>query len=443
MRPPGPSTLGFVKGLATRGFLATVGDAWREHGDVFEVRLGSRRMLFAMHPDAVKHVNVTNREGYDKLASYDTVREFLTGQGLVASTGDVWRRQRRLMAPFFTPAAVGAYADVMIRDAVELADRWDGMDGQTVEIAEEMTRVTAAIILRSMFSTEQLESIHRMKDAVETMIAFANRRLTLPPLPMWVPTPMHRRYKAARAYVHHEITTLIGERRAVPESDWPDDFLSRLMRARDPETGEPMSEELLRDESITIFFAGHETTARTMTFAWYALAANPSVAERLHEELDRELGGRTPTVEDLFRLPYTLQTVKEVLRMYPAAPFYMRDAIGADRIGDFDVEPGVGVMLSPYYTHRHPDFWEAPDTFDPDRWTPEREKARHKHAYHPFAAGPRICIGNNFSLLESHLLLAVLAQRFAPGLPEGYAPRWEMHGVLGITNGLPMVLRKR
>ena len=129
--------------------------------------------------------------------------------------------------------------------------------------------------------------------------------------------------------------------------------------------------------------------------------------------------------------------------MYPAAPFYMRDAIGADRIGDFDVEPGVGVMLSPYYTHRHPDFWEAPDTFDPDRWTPEREKARHKHAYHPFAAGPRICIGNNFSLLESHLLLAVLAQRFAPGLPEGYAPRWEMHGVLGITNGLPMVLRRR
>ncbi|HVK64736.1 MAG TPA: cytochrome P450, partial [Polyangium sp.] len=195
--------------------------------------------------------------------------------------------------------------------------------------------------------------------------------------------------------------------------------------------------------SITTFFAGHETTARTMTFTWYALATNPKVTERLHEELDRVLGGRTPTANELRQLPYTLQVIKEVLRLYPAAPFYARDVVTADKLGDFDVPVGATVMLSPYFTHRHPGFWENPEVFDPDRWTREQEDARHGYAYHPFAAGQRICIGNNFSLLESHLLLAMLAQRFTPRLRAGFAPRWSMQGTLGITNGLPMVITPR
>jgi cytochrome P450 len=243
--------------------------------------------------------------------------------------------------------------------------------------------------------------------------------------------------------VHGLISALIAERRATDESQWPDDLLARLMRARDEETGEAMSAGLLRDESITTFFAGHETTARTMTFTWYALAANPAVAAKLHAELDRVLGGRVPTTDDLRQLPYTLQVVKEVLRLYPAAPFYVRDAVGADELGGFAVPAGAAVMLSPYYTHRHPQFWTDPETFDPDRWTREREAERHSHAYHPFAAGPRICIGNNFSLLESHLLLAILAQRFAPRLRPGFVPRWWMRGTLGLKDGLPMVLAAR
>ena len=180
-----------------------------------------------------------------------------------------------------------------------------------------------------------------------------------------------------------------------------------------------------------------------MTFAWYALASNPHVTARLHAELDRVLGGRLPAVDELRRLPYTLQVVKEVLRLYPAAPFYVRDAIGPGKIGGFDVSAGASIMLSPYYTHRHPQFWENPEVFDPDRWTPERDAARHDYAYHPFAVGPRVCIGNNFSLLESHLLLAILAQRFTPQLRPNYEPRWEMQGVLGLANGLPMVIATR
>jgi len=251
------------------------------------------------------------------------------------------------------------------------------------------------------------------------------------------------KYVAARELVHGLIGELIAQRRGLDEAKWPDDLLSRLMKARDEDTGQAMSESLLRDESITTFFAGHETTARTMTFAWYALATNPQVTARLQEELDRVLGGRVPTADELRQLPYTLQVIKEVLRLYPAAPFYVRDAVGADQLNGFDVPAGAAVMLSPYYTHRHPQVWDDPEVFDPDRWTREREAARHAYAYHPFAAGQRICIGNNFSLLESHLLLAMLAQRFTPRLRAGFTPQWAMQGTLGTSNGMPMVIAAR
>jgi cytochrome P450 len=214
------------------------------------------------------------------------------------------------------------------------------------------------------------------------------------------------------------------------------------MQARDEETGEVMSENLVRDEMITTFFAGHETTARTMTFAWYALATNPHVAERLRAELDAVLADRPPTLEDLHHLPYTLQVIKEVLRLYPPAPFYIRDAIAGDQIGGFETQ-GLPVLMSPYYTHRHPDFWENPLEFNPDRWTPEQEAKMHPYAYHPFAAGQRVCIGNNFSLLESHILLALLAREYAPQLAPGFTPRFVMSGTLGTSNGFPMTIERR
>lgn len=445
MKMPGPGALQFIRGVRSEGFLAFVGKQWKEHGDVFQVRLGPRTLVFAMHPDAVERINVGNRQNYDKRASYDGVRKFLIGDGLVTSTGELWRRQRKLMAPFYTPKGVQAYAELMVRDGARLVERWQELasKGTEVEISEEMTFVTASIILKAMFSTETMESIHQIKDAVETMISFVTNRQTSLPLPLWVPTAKNRKYVAARELVHGLIGELIAQRRGLDEAKWPDDLLSRLMKARDEDTGQAMSESLLRDESITTFFAGHETTARTMTFAWYALATNPKVTARLQEELDRVLGGRVPTADELRQLPYTLQVIKEVLRLYPAAPFYVRDAVGADQLSGFDVPAGAAVMLSPYYTHRHPQFWDDPEVFDPDRWTREREAARHAHAYHPFAAGQRICIGNNFSLLESHLLLAMLAQRFTPRLRAGFTPQWAMQGTLGTSNGMPMVIAAR
>jgi cytochrome P450 len=431
--------------LRTQGFLAYVDHAWHTYGDTFRLRLGPQALILAIHPDSVRQINITNRKNYDKLNSYDTVRRYLTGNGLVASTGALWRRQRKLLSPFFTPQGVRTYADVMLRDGVRLLARWDDLaqSGKTVEIGEEMTRVTASIILKAMFSTESDEAIVDMKNTVETMVHFANTQREGFCAPEWMPTPLNRKYHAARHKAFTHINDLIAERRELPDTQWPDDLLTCLMRARDEDTGEAMAEGLLRDESITTFFAGHETTARTMSAAWYALASNPSVADRLHDELDTVLGDRYPTVDDLHRLPYTLQVVKEVLRLYPAAPFYVRDAVAADSIDGYAVPAGGAVMLSPYYTHRHPTFWEDPLQFDPDRWTAEREAARHPCAYHPFATGERICIGNSFSLLESHLLLAILARRFAPRLMPDYTPQWAMRGLLVATNGFPMRIEAR
>ena len=442
---PGPDLLEALRGLRQNDFLAYIGQLWKTYGDIFQLRLGSRTLILAMHPESVRYINITNRQNYDKLNSYEGVRRYLTGQGLVASTGELWRRQRKLLAPFFTPRGVEAYADIMLRDGVQLLERWESLarSEKTVEMSEEMTLVTASIILKAMFSTETDEAIVEMKDAVETMISFTNDSQTRVNFPLWFPTPTNRKYTSARDNVHRYIAGLIAQRRAMPEDQWPRDLLSQLMQARDEETGERMSETLLRDESITTFFAGHETTARTMSATWYALASNPAVAKRLHDELDTVLEDRHPTLEDFHQLPYTLQVIKEVLRLYPPAPVYVRDAVNDDILDGYAIPAGSAVMLSPYYTHRHPEFWENPQQFDPDRWTPEREADQHPYAYHPFAVGQRICIGNNFSLLESHILLALLAKRFAPRLAAGYSPQWVMKGVLSTANGLPMLIEAR
>lgn len=442
---PGPSLLPTIAGIYKHGFLDFVGETWTRYGDIFQIKFGSNHMIFGMHPEFIHHVTVANRQNYDKLSTHDPLRDYLTGEGLITSIGDVWRQQRKLMSPFYTPKGVLRYAGIMLRDGEKLVKRWEQIaeSGETVEIGEEMMLVTASVILNCMFSMETDEAVLDLKESVESMISFTMSNLSILKFPLWVPTAANRKYLGSREKVHAYIGQLIRTRREIPEAQWPDDLLTRLMQARDEETGEQMSEAILRDECITIFAAGYETTARTMSFAWYALASNPEVAAKLHAELDMVLGDRSPCIEDLPNLPYTLQVIKEVLRLYPPAPFYIREAIADDSIDGFHIPAGCGAMMSPYYTHRHPDFWDRPLAFDPQRWTPENEAKQHKYAYHPFAAGPRVCIGNSFSLLETQLLLAQLARCFNPVLVDGYVPEWEMQAVLGTANGFPMQIEFR
>ena len=432
--------------MQREGYLPFLTNTWRKYGDLAHMQIGPGNVFLVTHPDHVRHVNVSSRQNYEKGPSYKAVRELLLGNGLVASTGDLWRRQRRLMAPFFTPRAVEQYYKLMVEDGDWFIQRWNGLAGSQlqVEMINEMMIITARIILRTMFSMHADEDIVQLKGAVETMISFTARHEINPfSMPLWMPTPPNQKYKQARQQVHTYIDGLIAQRRAIPQEQWPEDLLGKLMGSRDEESGEMMPDDLVRDEAITMFFAGHETTARTLSFMWYALSQNPEVAEKLHEEIDRVVGDKFPSIDDLKQLPYTLQVIKETLRLYPPAPIYARDAVGEDVIDGVTIPAGARMLPIPWITHRHPDFWENPEAFDPERWTPEREAQMHPYQYHPFAAGQRICIGNNFSLFESHLLTTMLARRFAPLLKPGHKPRFEMAGTLSSLNGLPMTIRKR
>jgi cytochrome P450 len=432
--------------MQRKGLLQFFADAWKTYGDFCHIQIGPRSLFLVIHPDHVHYVNVANRQNYEKLQSYDVVRELLLGDGLLTSTGETWRIRRKLMAPFFTPRGVEQYYPLILADGLEFIERWQGKagSGQPVEMIDEMMVITASIILKTLFSTQTGEDLLEMKDAVETMIRFTSSQEMMPlKLPLWAPTPRNVAYRQARQRVNSFIDSVIAQRRAIPEAQWPEDLLSKLMRARSEETGEALSDELLRDESITMFFAGHETTARTLSFMWYALSQHPDVEKRLHQEIDAVLGDRPPEIADLKKLVYTLQVIKETLRLYPAAPVYVRDAVADDTIDGMYVPAGAQMMMVPYLTHRHPDFWEDPERFDPDRWTPAEEARRHPLAYHPFAAGQRICIGNNFSLFESHMLAAMLARRFTPRLVAGHQPEIVMAGTLGSANGMPMYIEQR
>lgn len=446
---PGPKNLFGLKNiwdLSQAGMMQFIEENWKTYGDLFEIQVGPKKLVIVIHPEHVRHIAITNANNYEKLESYDSVRKYVIGDGLVTSTGDLWKRQRRLMAPFYTPRGVQDFAEIFLRDTLTLSERWEKLAAnQTqVEMFDEMALVTASIVLKAIFSTESDDDILEIKEYVETMIRFVGEMAKNPfQLPDWVPTEHNRSYWTAHDKVHTYINKVLDARLAMNEADYPNDLLSKLILVEDEETGERMSRELLRDEALTNFFAGYETSARSMSHAWYAIAANPEIKARLHEELDRELGDEVPTLETLKRLPYTLRVLKETLRLYPPAPMYAKDVLEDDIIDGYRVEKGSVMMLFPYFTHRHPDFWEDPARFDPDRHAPEAEKERHPQAYHPFSSGKRICLGNHFSLLETHIMLAILARRFDPQFLPNYEANFVIDALLEIKNGLPMMLKKR
>ncbi len=431
--------------LGSLGFMMHI---WRNHGDLTRVQLSRTRSFFlVVHPEHVRHIAVTHRQNYEKGPSYDAVRRLMLGDGVLTAVGEDWRQQRRIMAPFFTPRGVEKYYPVFIADTARFIERWRSApprSGEPIDMFDEMMLITATVILHSVFSTDSDETLLRFKDAAETLIAYvSNRNRKLLALPEWMPTPENLRYQRMRRAVNDYIGGLIARRRSLPEEQWPDDLLTKMMTTRDEETGATMADRILLDNGITLFFAGHETTARTLSFLWYALAQHPEVEARLHAELDAVLGEAPPTLDDLKKLPYTLQVVKEVLRLYPAAPMYVKDAVAEDSIDGVRIPAGARMLLFPFATHRHAGFWEDPERFDPDRWLPEREAARDAHAYHPFAAGQRICLGNNFSLFETHLMTAMLARRFKMRLAPGYQLRLDTAGTLVARGGMPMLIEPR
>ncbi len=442
-----PSLIEVLRTVRREGFLGFLHGVWREHGDLVRLKMGGRTLLLVAHPEHVQHINVTRRDRWDKGTSYDVLRETVLGNGIVTATGTDWRRQRKLMAPFFTPRGIEKYYPIFTADTERLMQRWRAEHagtGRPVEMLEEMMEVTAAVILHSVFSTETGPTLERIKGAIERLVShIAKSQMQPMQAPRWMPTPANLRFRRDYAEVTEYIRGLVQQRRALPREQWPADLLTDLMATPDEETGSTMAEGLLIDNGLTMFAAGHETTARTLSFLWYALSQNPEVEARLHAELDEVLGDGPPTLEALKRLPYTLRVVKEVLRLYPAAPLYARDATADDELDGVPLPGGTPALLFAYASHRHPDFWDEPERFDPDRWLPEREAARPQGAFHPFATGPRVCLGNHFSLLETHVMTAMIARRFRVRMKPGHVPQLEFFGTLGSRNGLPMIVEAR
>lgn len=425
-RAPGLPWLGNLVEVARKTNFVGMTDLVRRYGSPLEVRLGNVVIVPITRPEHVQHVLIEGRGIYQKLGEIEPLR-LLVGQGLFSSEGEAWQSQRRLMQPHFTPKAVQRYASDMRAAVEQMLRRWSGRS--EVEALFESMRMAMDVIGRTMFGVPEIGEAGPLGRAIGTALELASRRLFEPMvLPLWVPTAKNRRFVAAKREVDRFIYDLIGKRRSgATGSDESRDLLDVLIAARDDESGRRMNDDQLRDEVMTVFIAGHETTAVTLTWALVLVARHPQVMARLQAEADA-LTEDIPGLEDIPKLAYTRQVIDETLRLYPAVWAIPRTAARDDVLDGYPIAAGSIVTVLVHEVHRQPDVWPDPERFDPERFTPaaiqERQNAAHnlKAAYMPFGAGHRICIGMHFALLELVIALAAIARRYHWRLVEPEVP---------------------
>ena len=420
--------------------------AQREFGDVFRYRIGPRPLYFIAHPGDIKHVLLDNYKNYRKHSAYDKIKP-LVGGGLLTSEGETWLANRRLAQPVFHRQRVAAFGQLMTDETESMLNRWERFEAdEPFDVAAEMMRLTLTVVGKALFSTDLSREAREIGEALSFALEETNRRNLAPfSLPPSLPTPNNVRYKKAIGALDDVVYGLIEERRRTSKEGGKDegDLLSMLLAAQDADTGERMSDKQLRDEAMTLFLAGHETSATALSWMFYLLSKHPAVTHALLEEVDQTLEGRVATVADVPELPYTRQVVDEALRLYPPAWMIGRHTLAEDRLPSGAVlDADTDVSISTYVTHRHPDFWTNPEGFDPERFAPERPE-RHRFAYFPFGAGPRICIGNNFALLEMVLTLVTVSQRCTLELVGGERGKMEPKITLRPKEGIKVRLRKR
>lgn len=402
-------------------------------------------IVFVSDPALVKHVLVDKSANYPKADMELRLFRALFGQGLLGIDGELWRKHRRTMAATFTPASVASYAPAMASASERFADQWRALpEGAVVDVSDAMNALTLTIIARTMFSDDGAAAEPAVAAAMDAA-GDLNDINVLDLLPGIAQLRMAARIKRYESLFHPldgEIARMTAARETAANP--PDDLLSRLMAARDAETGAGFTAQEVRDEVVTIFLAGHETTATAMTWIWYLLARQPAEAARLRDELDAVLGGRTPAADDLPRLPYARRFVDEALRILPPTPgISSRVAAQADELGGVPIPKGAYMVVLPWLTNRSPLVWDQPERFDPDRFLPDRSEGRHRLASMPFGAGPRVCIGQLLATNEILLILATLAQHFELDLASE-APVELLHNItLRPRGGLPMQVRRR
>ena len=415
--PPGP--YGGLKGWSFRALQESPIEMFsklaRDYGDIVGIRVANFRNIFVNHPDLIEEVLVTHARKYFKGRILRANRHVF-GEGLLTSEGDTWLRQRRLAQPAFHRARVASYAAIMVEYTQRLLENW--RDGEQCDAHQRMMQLTLQIVAKTLFDADVARDTKDVGKSLELLLELgANFRRTLF-VPHWVPIPANLRIKREIAFIESILYRIISERRASGRDTG--DLLSMLLHAQDDD-GSRMTDKQLRDETITLFLAGHETTASTLSWTWWLLGQNPNVEAKLHGELDTILGGRPPSFDDLAKLPYTGNVVTESLRLYPAAWGLARIAVEDHEIAGYPVRKGMGVAMAQWVVHRDPRWYNKPEEFLPERWEGDFLKTLPRFAYFPFGGGPRQCIGNSFAQMEAALILATIAQKFrirlAPGHP--------------------------
>ncbi|MHB8625369.1 MAG: cytochrome P450 [Aggregatilineales bacterium] len=443
--PPGPPPAkNFFQMLAQiREFapdpLNFVREQFDTYGDIYLMSVAGFSQYNIRHPDDIHRILVTDAAKYRKDPNYKDTKAGLArfmGNGLVTSDGDFWKRQRRLVAPAFHTKRITSYAEVMTDYTQAMLNDWQ--DDTRLDVSQEMRHLTMRIVAKALFNTDVSNGdTARVYQAVEAIQEISGRFSLAPP---WLPTPRELRGRRAKRDLDRIIYGLITERRATGEDNG--DLLSMLLLARDDD-GAQMSDEAARDEAVTLFLAGHETTSNALSWTWLLLAQYPEIEAKLHHELDTVLAGRTPTLADLKQLPYTEMVIKESMRLYPPVWAIGRQALEDVQISGYTLPKGSVVGVTIYFTHHDACFFPDPERFDPERFSPENEPNIPKYAYLPFSSGPRVCIGNSFAMMEAQLLLATIASRYTFRLSPGQKVAPSPLITLTPKGGLPMTIYAR
>jgi cytochrome P450 len=389
-----------------------------EHGDVFVSRALVRDLMFVRDPALVYGINVTHWADFYKPDYIKMMWKPFLGEGLVPNDGESWKRQHKLILPGFHKKRVDAYADTMVEFTERMLSRW--REGERRDMRLELNGLALEVVANTLFDIDiGKEDSKTIRDAIgevsEILVTDADKMI---PRPDWWPTANNRRKKRAIAEIEKIIARVHQDR--LENQEDRGDLFSHMVFVED-EHGR-MSDKQLRDEAMTLIFAGHETTAHALTWTWYLLAKHPGEVDRMREELDRVLGGRRIEVKDLPNLPYLEMVVKETLRLMPSVWAYARQAQRDLVIEGYEIKKGQTITISHIAMGRNAKYFDAPLEFRPERWTRELERALPRGAYTPFAGGPRVCLGKQFAMMEMRMILATLVQRIEVTIPEGFEP---------------------
>jgi len=417
MRPPGPfghPVLGNLHQLRTR-VLDFFSELREQYGDIATIRFSVRSVSYIQHPDFIHYVLQENNKNYTKSLRYEQLK-YLLGNGLLTSEGEFWLRQRRMIQPAFHKQKLQLLTTEMASCTQQMLSKWEiEYSEKEFNLATEMMALTLQIVGKTLLNADVLSEAKNVGDSLGFLLRAVNIRTRTPVLlPLWIPIPHHQKIKSSVSTINKVLDKIFEDRRNNPSLRY--DLLSMLMEARYEDTGEPMDNKQLRDEVMTIFVAGHETTANALSWTLYLLLKNSESMQKCKEELTRVLNGRTPVFDDLSQLKYLTMCIEESMRLYPPAWIIGRKTIKPDIIGKYKIPAGHNILISPYALHRDVRFWPEPLKFIPERFTPEAVKSRPKNSYLPFGAGPRMCIGNNFAIMEMQVVLAMILQNFNLGL---------------------------